>query len=255
MIDTQTTKFMSGPRVGRGRSMSAELADQLRREIAEGRLTPGDRMPTETALVMSSGASRTVVREAIATLKAENLIETRQGSGSFVLPPDGSTHFSITGEELESLSDALHVLELRMAVEVEMAGAAAERSTLAQKRMLKQHLQTLEQAWRDGDAPEKADFELHRAIAQASNNPYFSRFMDFIGVRSVPARSVAVGRDQGNRAAYALQLEQEHAAIVRAISKSNIEEARAAARAHLQNSIRRHQDLRRDAVGETDDKR
>lgn len=224
--------------------MSAELAARLRHEITEGSLRPGDRLPTEIELVQSSGASRTVVREAIAALKAENLVDTRQGSGSFVKPPDGGSRFNISSEELASLSDALHVLELRMAMEVEMAGAAAARATSAQKRALRASLAVLNRSWLDSKEPEKADFELHRLIAEASNNPYFERFMDFLGVRSVPAREIAVDTDYDHKA-YALQLEKEHGELVQAIVTGSVEDARAAARTHLQNSIQRHQGKRR----------
>lgn len=239
--------FLGGARIGRDRPMSAELADRLRREITDGGLQPGDRLPTETALVQSSGASRTVVREAIAALKAENLVETRHGSGSFVKEPDGSVHFSISSEELASLSDALHMLELRTAVEVEMAGAAAARATSAQKHDLRTALAALSRAWRDNDMPEKADFELHRTIAVASNNPYFARFMDFIGFRSVPARAVVVGSDDADRIAYAIELEHEHDRLIDAIVAGDVEQARAAARSHLMNSITRHHGKRQQA--------
>ena len=239
--------FMGGARLGRGRPMSAELADRLRREITDGGMRPGDRLPTETALVQSSGASRTVVREAIVALKAENLVETRHGSGSFVKEPDGSVHFSISSEELASLSDALHMLELRMAVEVEMAGAAAARATTGQKRDLRTALAALSRAWQENDLPEKADFELHRTIAVASNNPYFSRFMDFVGIRSVPARAVVVGTDDAHRIRYAIQLEHEHNQLVEAIVAGDVEGARAAARSHLMNSITRHHGKRKRA--------
>lgn len=230
--------------------MSAELADRLRQQISDGGLPPGHRLPAEAALVRSSGASRTVVREAIAALKAENLIETRHGAGSFIKAPDGSSQFRVTAEELASLSDALHMLELRMAVEVEMAGTAAERATVAQKKALRKSLAALNAVWRNGGPPEQFDFELHRAVAVASNNPYFARFMDFIGVRAVPARSVALGSAGEDRDAYAAQLELEHARLIDAIIYGDVQEARAAAREHLVNSIQRHQGKRSRAVSQ-----
>src|SRR5690242_3328561 len=66
-------------------NLVATVTDTLRREIVEGRLQPGDKLPTEAALGASAKVSRTVVREAVASLKAEGLVETRQGAGAFVL--------------------------------------------------------------------------------------------------------------------------------------------------------------------------
>src|SRR3954471_17552606 len=66
-------------------NLVATVTETLRREIVEGRLKPGDRLPTDAALGASAGVSRTVVREAVASLKAEGFVETRQGAGAFVL--------------------------------------------------------------------------------------------------------------------------------------------------------------------------
>ncbi|MBL7372531.1 FadR family transcriptional regulator, partial [Escherichia coli] len=63
------------------RSMAADLVDQLREKIRSGELSPGDKLPTERALVEELGISRTVVREAVARLSAEGWVEARQGSG------------------------------------------------------------------------------------------------------------------------------------------------------------------------------
>uniref|UniRef100_UPI0013D37496 winged helix-turn-helix domain-containing protein n=1 Tax=Escherichia coli TaxID=562 RepID=UPI0013D37496 len=57
------------------RSLASELVDHLRGQIESGALAPGDRIPTERELVEGSGVSRTVVREAIARLTAEGLLE------------------------------------------------------------------------------------------------------------------------------------------------------------------------------------
>ena len=58
------------------------VAEQILELIAELRLAPGDRMPTENELASRLGTSRTVVREAVSRLKSEGLVETRRGSGA-----------------------------------------------------------------------------------------------------------------------------------------------------------------------------
>ncbi|GAA2740922.1 LacI family DNA-binding transcriptional regulator [Kitasatospora cinereorecta] len=63
------------------------LADRLRREIADGVWPPGGRLPIEPELARAHGASVSTVRRAVAELVAEELVERRQGSGTYVLAP------------------------------------------------------------------------------------------------------------------------------------------------------------------------
>jgi GntR family transcriptional regulator len=80
-IDFQ--KGLSNHMSGR-RSRYAEIAAMLRSDIAEGRLKPGQQLPTERELIEGQNTSVTVVRAALAQLRGEGLIESRQGKGSFV---------------------------------------------------------------------------------------------------------------------------------------------------------------------------
>src|SRR5215469_7026910 len=68
------------------RNLTREIAERLAQEITAGKLSPGARLPTEQEMVAAMGVSRTVIREAVAALRADGLIVTRQGSGAFVAP-------------------------------------------------------------------------------------------------------------------------------------------------------------------------
>src|SRR3546814_9561203 len=63
---------------------------ELRGRIESGALKPGDKLPTEQALIRHFGVSRTVIREAVAGLRADGLVEPRQGVGVFVQEPAGA---------------------------------------------------------------------------------------------------------------------------------------------------------------------
>lgn len=63
-----------------------DIVDELRAAILEGRLEPGDRLPSENELAERYGTSRPTVRRALALLKAEGLVTTEQGRGVFVRP-------------------------------------------------------------------------------------------------------------------------------------------------------------------------
>src|SRR4029077_20601313 len=114
-------------------SLAHALVERLGAEILSGRLAPGARLPNEQDLIATTGVSRTVVREAIAALRAEGLVVTRQGAGAFVA--EGSRRpFRIDSADLGSLAEVLGVMELRTGIEVEAAGLDAERAGAADLR-------------------------------------------------------------------------------------------------------------------------
>src|SRR3982750_2042913 len=126
--------------------LSHRLFEQLAAEIKSGRLAPGARLPTEQELTRAAKVSRTVVREAVAALRAEGLVITRQGVGAFVSAMPQQAPFRIDPERLQSLDEILNVMELRLGVEIESAGLAAERATKAQVRAIAAALDTIEGA-------------------------------------------------------------------------------------------------------------
>src|ERR1700730_13147258 len=101
------------------RNLTGDGVDALRAEITEGKLEPGHRLPTEQEMVESFGVSRTVVREAIAALRSDGLVLTRQGVGAFVAADAQSRPFRIDPGALKSLQDVLRIMELRMSIEIE----------------------------------------------------------------------------------------------------------------------------------------
>src|SRR5947207_12535624 len=150
--------------------LSRALYDQLAGEIKSGRLAPGARLPTEEALTRAARVSRTVVREAVAALRAEGLVITRQGVGAFVSAEPQRAPFRIEPERLQSLDEILNVMELRRGVEIESAGLAAERATKAQIRAITHALEGIEQATHAGGSAVDEDLAFHRAIAEATGN-------------------------------------------------------------------------------------
>jgi GntR family transcriptional regulator, transcriptional repressor for pyruvate dehydrogenase complex len=79
------------------RNLTSELVARLSQAIMSGSLAPNSRLPTEHEMIASFGVSRTVVREALAVLRAEGLVETRQGSGG----PSGCNRFEPLGVDPE----------------------------------------------------------------------------------------------------------------------------------------------------------
>ena len=230
---------------------AASLADRLVRtlehHIETGELPPGARFPTEKAIVSTAGVSRTVVREAFARLAARGLLVSRRGSGAYVAENARYRAFQIAPEEMEEVEDVIKLLEMRMALETEMAGLAAQRRTGEELAWLHDCLDRL-RAIDDVEQAVEADVAFHAAIARATHNEYYSRFMEFLGVRLVPRRSLYL-RDQVDdlRVAYARSIHRDHEEIYAAIAAQDQLRARRAARSHMQKSLERHRHLTPDS--------
>jgi GntR family transcriptional regulator, transcriptional repressor for pyruvate dehydrogenase complex len=223
------------------RKLSRELFEQLADQIKSGRLAPGERLPTEHAMTRAARVSRTVVREAVAALRAEGLVITRQGVGAFVSAEPQRAPFRI---DLAKLDDVLNVMELRLGVEVESAGLAAERATRAQVRGIAAALEAIERAAEQGEAAVDEDLEFHRAIAGATGNPEFVRFLQFVGGHLIPRRTVSgLPEQMGGRRAYLALIQEEHRRIHAAIEAGSGSAAREAMRRHLTRSLERYRKL------------
>lgn len=227
---------------------AASLADILYSKLEEGILSgaipAGSKLPSQKDIAEREDVSRTVVREAVARLEAQGFAVARQGSGVYVSENAQYRAFQVTKEELSELSDVIKLLEMRQAIEAEMAGLAAARRTqrdIGEIRAALRHMRTVSD---DAAASAHADSEFHLAIARATQNDYFVRFIQFLGVRLVPPRTLYL-RDQSKKAheAYADKVQDEHEAVLEAIIRMDIDGARAAARLHMQESLIRHSEL------------
>jgi GntR family transcriptional repressor for pyruvate dehydrogenase complex len=226
------------------RKLSRGLFEQLAEQIKSGRLAPGSRLPTEEALTRAARVSRTVVREAVAALRAEGLVVTRQGVGAFVSAEPQRAPFRIEPERLESLADILNVMELRLGVEIESAGIAAERTSRAQVRAIGAALEAIARAAAAGQSAVDEDLAFHRAIAEATGNPEFARFLQFIGRHLIPRRTVTgLPERMGGREAYLALIQEEHRRIYEAIRDGQPGPAREAMRRHLTRSLERYRKL------------
>ncbi len=226
------------------RKLTRRLFEQLAEEIKSGRLAPGSRLPTEQALTRAARVSRTVVREAVAALRAEGLVVTRQGVGAFVSAEPQRAPFRIEPERMQTLEDILGVMELRLGVEIESAGLAAERASKAQLRGILNALEAIEAASAAGRSAVDEDLEFHRAIAEATGNAEFPRFLQFIGGHLIPRRTVSgLTERMGGSRAYLALIQEEHRRICQAIESRDAKAAREAMRRHLTRSLERYRKL------------
>jgi len=241
--DVKPREFKIRP-LAAAHKLSRGLFEQLAEQIKSGRLAPGARLPTEQALTRAARVSRTVVREAVAALRAEGLVITRQGVGAFVSAEPQHAPFRIEPERMQTLPDILNVMELRLGVEIESAGIAAERASRVQLRAVGVALEAIERAAAAGKSAVDEDLAFHRAIAHATGNPEFPRFLQFIGRHLIPRRTVSgLPERMGGQKAYLALIQEEHRRIFEAINDRDPGAAREAMRRHLTRSLERYRKL------------
>lgn len=230
-------------------SLADILYAKLEASILSGAIPPGAKLPSQKDIAEREDVSRTVVREAMARLEAQGYVVARQGSGIYVSESARYRAFQVTQDELSELSDVIKLLEMRLAIETEMAGLAAARRSQSDIVAMQLALRRMQQMHDDVAAAAQADTEFHLAIAHATQNDYFCRFIEFLGVRLVPPRTLYL-RDESDRGhmEYAAKVRGEHEAILDAIIRMDIDRARAAARQHLQESLLRHAQLSAEAL-------
>jgi len=231
------------------RNLPREIAERIAGEITSAKLRPGAKLPTEQQMVAAMGVSRTVIREAVAALRAEGLVVTRQGAGAFVAPDVERRPFRLALDGLPSIGEVLDVMELRASVEVEAAGLAASRGSATARRRVVRALAAIEGALERDEGAIDEDFLFHRAIAEATNNSQFPHFLEYLGRFIIPRQSIRVAahRPEGQRA-YLETFQREHALICAAIARQDAAGARAAMRRHLGNSQARYRRLAAEAA-------
>lgn len=232
--------------VGRsGGSLVSQTADALRHAILSGEYKPGDKLPSEAGLTELYKVSRTVVREAVAALRADKLVEARHGAGIFVLTPPTQQPQPFQDVDHDRISSIIELLELRAAVETEAAELAAVRRSPAQEEAIIRCLSAVHMCIENGEPTSEADFKLHLAIADATNNPRFREFLEVMGQNVIPRAALRPSQSEKTAASYLQQLQKEHEVIVHAISDGDAVAAREAMRQHLKGSQQRYRAMLR----------
>ena len=208
-----------------------KISARLLSLIKEKQLRPGDKLPPERELAAMMQVSRPYLREALQALSLMNIIEIRQGDGTYVT----SLEPELLAEPLDfifSLNDStlLKLFEARKIVEVGIVALAAQRISAAEVEELETCLEKSLKATDDPQAFLEADLELHKRIMTAAQNPLLSRFMDSISQLGLVSRSRTTEIPGLTK-----QSAEDHRAIVAALKAHDPEAARQAMLQHLNN--------------------
>ena len=212
-------------------SLADQVYDQLLAKILDEEYPVHSRLPAEEVLAQSFGVSRPIVRTALSRLRDDGIVQSRRGSGSYVLRrPDRQL---ISFVPLESLSDVQRCYEFRIDVEGAAAAWAARRRDNDDLAAMENAFTVLEEAYQQNALGVEADQMFHLAVARASKNPFFSSVLASLGQqiafgvklsRSLTMLDVPVRQD--------LVL-AEHRAVLEAITLKQPEVAGASMRNHI----------------------
>lgn len=219
-------------------SRAERIARHLSSRILRKEFQVGSKLPTENAMASHFGVSRAVIREAIAMLKAEGLVETLQGSGAFITstgPLAARAPDKLTRASLHSL---MELLEVRGSIEAAIAERAARVRTDGDIARIDAALERLRQAEIASQPGVDEDVSFHLSIAQASGNRYWVMLVQTLE-QSIQIAIGVTRVNEARREDFAAQAALEHQAIRDAIVAGDTEGARRAAAVHMEEASAR----------------
>jgi GntR family transcriptional regulator, transcriptional repressor for pyruvate dehydrogenase complex len=215
---------------------SAAIYDGVVSLIVSGEFAQNARLPSESDLARRFGASRPVVREALARLRNDGLIVSRKGSGSYVAKPDDAV---LRLGPVGSIADIQRCFEFRVDLEGAAAAHAAQRWEKDDLARINFAYDELEVCIRTGQLGVEADASFHLAIAQATHNHYHESVQHLLLAHIKVGMNVARNLSLLQTTARLRLVQDEHAAIITAIEARDTGAARAAMEAHIENARHR----------------
>jgi GntR family transcriptional regulator, transcriptional repressor for pyruvate dehydrogenase complex len=219
-------------------TLAQRVVAGLKDKIFSGDLPPGHKLPSESELIEEFRVSRTVIREAVTRLRAEGLVETFQGRGSFVLAVPEPTSFTVESAAIRTHHDVLDMVDFRIGIECEAAALAAARVDGAGLGTIHAALAAFVAAAPEGAV--EADFGFHRAVAAVSGNRFYLDLLDSLGPMMIMLARTRLGDAHSlTDAGHVERVRREHDDVAAAVVAGDPDSARAAMRVHLGNTRRR----------------
>ncbi|QDG76061.1 FadR/GntR family transcriptional regulator [Labrenzia sp. PHM005] len=233
----QVKSSAASERQVRDRTLSDKAYENILAKIMDGDIPVGGKLPTEQVLSEELGVSRPVLRQALKQLREDDVVVSRQGSGSYVKRrPEGAVRdFAPVG----SIADIQRTFEFRAAIEGEAAYLAAERRTDADLKDMQDALTELERCIAEGELGVAADEVFHAAVCNAADNQYFA------AARSSMKSNILTGMNLTRNLSLTKPqdrmrlVQSEHYDIFDAIEARDSDAARTAMRAHVENARKR----------------
>ncbi|ACB85807.1 FadR/GntR family transcriptional regulator [Natranaerobius thermophilus] len=207
-------------------SLSDRVIDQIIDLIVQGKLKPGNKLPSERELVELFGVSRSSIREALKTLEKINLLKSVPGRGVYLSSEEDEGSVSALAYPLLLTNDIEELFEARELIQVEMARKAAKRATEEDIKNIREVIRKASQAETKSEKAE-LDVEFDLNLAKAARNSVLLKFLISIQevLRLTQLKFITEER-------YTKSI-NDHTKIVDFVEKGKPEEAAEAMRVHL----------------------
>lgn len=214
-------------------SLSRLIFEQLKEQIITGKWKPGEKIPSENVLSEMFNVSRVTIREALQTLVALNLLEKRQGDGTFVKESSGEGYIDALLPTFINLkhSQVISVHEYRKIIEVGAIELAVERATTEDIKKLKQILVKMGECRDNLDKFALEDLNFHLALSQITKNPIIEK-ANFFMKDYLRESMTEVIKSMGSEAGL-----YYHGKIIEAIEERDKEKAKELMKNHLDNNL------------------
>jgi len=173
-------------------TLSQQVLEHIISMLQEGKLRPGEKLPSELILMKDFDVSRPVLREALSSLETLEIVKRRPRGGTYINEKVGSSPFRAM--LALSINDIPAVIEARIALELGLVTVAAEKITDEQLERLKDINIQIEKSKGDDYGP--LDIEFHRTIARSANNPVLEGMIDSLLIAHEKTDSLIPFREQ-----------------------------------------------------------
>lgn len=218
-------------------SLAQQIVDFITEAIRKGGFAPGEILPSEGELAKQMDVSRTVVREALARMKHEGLLESRKGGRTRVANDLSGSVFRLYANAHKDQNFLVHLYELRAIIESEASALAAVRATEKNLALIRKKYEGLKNALASGRDGTDESQAFHKALIDASGNPHLANFVGWVGKKIWSFRR---NNDLEHDVEMMSMVQREHEAIIEAIMNRDAAKSREVARQHVIHAARRH---------------
>ena len=165
------------------KSLIDSIVEEIKDKVISGELKDGDMLTSQDVLAKSMGVSRASLREAFNRLKLMGLIETKQGSGTFVKKTTPSDFMnSLTSLLIMDQASAAELLDARLHIESAVAALAAKNASDEDLKKMKRVLDGMENDFRSGNIESfiAKDIQFHTFLAESSKNRVLVKVVEII---------------------------------------------------------------------------
>lgn len=213
-----------------------QIVEQIRELIANGTLSPGDKLMSERALAEELNVSRASIREAFSVLEMLGLIESRPGEGTFIAEIEEDTILEPLALILaEDAHNIFELIEVRKVLEVDSVALAVKRATEEDIAEIRKTVEQMKRDIEEGKLGDEADAQFHFAVAKATNNQMFVKVMHTISdllTQAIGQTRQKLFAEEGNNE----MLYEQHKKIYENIAARKPQQARKSMYNHLKTA-------------------